>query len=73
MNEQKAIALVKSKFGNGYQVKKIRETPTVYLFMCETADKSLMPDKLVAAVNKTTSRIGFSNKSYDEAIRGAMK
>ena len=71
MTDQIAASLIKSNL-EGYKVKKLRETPTVFLFTCDAEDKDVFPSKLVAAVSKKTSKIGLSNKSYEEAIKMAV-
>lgn len=70
MNEIDAINLVRSKVGN-YRVKKLEETPQVYLFMCESPDPDDIPNKIAVAVNKKSSKIGSSIMSYEDAIRQA--
>lgn len=70
MNEIDAMNLVRGKL-KGYRVKRVEETPEVYLFMCEYPDPDYVPSKLAVAVNKKNSKIGSSLYSYDEAIRFA--
>lgn len=72
MIENAAINLVKREL-HGYRVKKLQETPQVFLFMCEAPDSNTIPSKIVVAVNKKTSAIGSSIKSIDEAIDQALK
>lgn len=71
MIEKDAINLVKGKL-RGYKVNKIKETPSVFLFMCESFDPEDIPSKIAVAVNKKTSKIGSSIKSYEDAIDSAM-
>lgn len=70
MNEIDAMNLVRGKL-EGYRVKKVKETPEVYLYMCEYPDPEYVPSKLAVAVNKKNSKIGSSLYSYEEAIRFA--
>lgn len=70
MNEIDAMNLVREKL-KGYRVKKVKETPEVYLYMCEYPDPEYVPSKLAVAVNKKNSKIGSSLYSYEEAIRFA--
>lgn len=70
MTEKDAISLVKNSL-RGYGVKKIKETPMVFLFMCESPDPEDVPSKIAVAVNKKTSKIGSSIKSFDDAINSA--
>lgn len=70
MNEIDAMNLVRGKL-KGYRVKRVEETPEVYLFMCEHPDPDYVPSKIAVAVNKKSSKIGSSLYSYDEAIRFA--
>ena len=72
MTERDAVAAVNKKF-KGYKVNKVRETPLVYVFLCENPDKEIIPSKLAAAVSKKTGKIGMSITGYDEAIRQAIK
>ena len=71
MNEREAVNLVKKNLRD-YRISKIKETPQVYLFMCETPDPEMVPSKIAVAVNKRTGKLGSSIRDYDEAIRGAM-
>lgn len=71
MIEKDAINLVRSELHN-YRVKKIKETPMVFLFMCESPNPEAIPSKIAIAVNKKTSKIGSSIKSYEDAIDSAM-
>lgn len=72
MIENAAINLVKREL-RGYRIRKLRETPQVFLFMCEAPDPNMIPSKIVVAVNKKTSAMGSSIKSIDEAIDQALK
>lgn len=56
MNEIDAMNLVRGKL-EGYRVKKVKETPEVYLYMCEYPDPEYVPSKLAVAVNKKNSRL----------------
>lgn len=71
MTEKDAIALVKREL-RGYKVRKIKETPQVFLFMCESPDPEDIPYKIAVAVNKRTSKFGSSIKSYEEAIQQSL-
>ena len=71
MSEREAINLVKKNL-SGYKVSKIKETPQVFLFMCETPDPEMVPSKIAVAVNKRTGKLGSSIRDYNEAIRAAM-
>ena len=72
MIENAAINLVKREL-RGYRIRKLRETPQVFLFMCKAPDPNMIPSKIVVAVNKKTSAMGSSIKSIDEAIDQALK
>ncbi len=71
MSEIEATNLVKKKL-RGYKISKIKETPQIYLFMCETPDPEMVPSKIAVAVNKKTGKFGSSIRDYNEAIRAAM-
>ena len=71
MSEREAINLVKKNL-SGYKVSTIKETPQVFLFMCETPDPEMVPSKIAVAVNKRTGKLGSSIRDYNEAIRAAM-
>ena len=70
MTEKNAIALVKSKL-SGYRVRKEKDLPHFFVFMCEAPDPQMMPSKIAVAVNKETSKIGTSIASFEEAVQAA--
>jgi hypothetical protein len=72
MIENAAIKLVKRELPK-YRVRKLRETPQVFLFMCEAPDPNMMPSKIAVAVNKKTSALGSSISSLEDAIQQALK
>ena len=72
IDQKKAIEIVKSKF-KGYGVKKVKETPNAFLFVCEAPDRESIPSKMAVAVSKSSGKMGMSITSYEEAISGATK
>ncbi len=72
IDQKKAIEIVRSKF-KGYGIKKVKETPNVFLFVCEAPDRESIPSKMAVAVNKGSGKMGMSITSYEEAISGASK
>lgn len=71
-SEKEITMYVKTKFP-GYKVKKIRDTSSVYLFMCEALDRNIIPSKIAVAINKTNLKIGTSILGYEEAISEALR
>ena len=72
VDQSNAITLVKNKF-NGYNIKKLREAGKAFLFLCESKDREIVPNKMVVAVNKVNGKIGMSVFSPEEAVSKAMR
>ena len=68
MTRNEALKKVTMKMGKGFTISKLKDDRRAYLFLAKATDPSVIPSKLVCAVNRESGEMGFSIISVEEAI-----
>lgn len=73
VNRKDAMEIVNKELDNGMTIEFIKETDGAFAYLCEADNPDIIPNKVAAAVNKTTGRIGWSVLSAEEAIKNCIR
>lgn len=73
MNKKDAIEIVNKELSDTMTIKFVKETDGAFVYLCEANNPDVIPNKVAAAVNKLTGRIGWSVCSAEEAIKNCTK